>query len=41
VIRPAVALEARLLGIVSAEFITKELAACGAPWLQLAVYEGQ
>jgi hypothetical protein len=29
---PAVAMKARLLGIISAELVTEELAACGAPW---------
>jgi len=38
---PAVALKARLLGIVSAEFITEELAAWGAPRLQFAVHDWQ
>jgi len=38
-IRSAVSAEAHVLGIVGAEFVTKELAAWGTPWLQLAVYD--
>ena len=38
---PAVAMKARLLGIISSELVTEELAACGAPWLQFAVHDRQ
>jgi hypothetical protein len=38
---PAVALKARLLSIVSAEFVTEELAAWGAPRMQSAVHGRQ
>jgi hypothetical protein len=38
-IRSAVSPEARFLGIVSAEFVTKELAVWSAPRLQLAVHD--
>jgi hypothetical protein len=38
-IRSAVSAEVHVLGIVGAEFVAKELAAWGTPWLQLAVYD--
>jgi hypothetical protein len=38
---PAIALKARLLGIVRAEFITEEFPAWGAPRPQFAVYDWQ
>jgi hypothetical protein len=38
-IRFPVAVKARLLGIVSAEFVAEELAVCGAPRLQFAVHD--
>jgi hypothetical protein len=40
-IRPAMALEARLVVIVSAEFVTEEQAAAVAPRLQLAIHDRQ
>jgi hypothetical protein len=40
-VRPTVALKARLLGVISAEFVTEEQAACGAPRLQFAVHDWQ
>jgi hypothetical protein len=40
-IRFAVTLKARRLGIVGAEFVTEELAACSAPRLQFAVHDWQ
>jgi hypothetical protein len=39
--RPAMVLKARCLRIVGAEFIAKELAACGTPRLQFAVLDGK
>jgi hypothetical protein len=40
-IRTAVPSEAHFLGIVSAEFITEELAVWSAPWLHLAIHVRQ
>jgi hypothetical protein len=40
-IRFPVAVKARLLGIISAEFVTEELAVCGTPRLQFTVHDCQ
>jgi hypothetical protein len=40
-VRPAVALEARLVGVIGAEFVTEEQAVRGAPRLQLAIDDRQ